>query len=78
MLFTTAARVLASLMVILATFRLGMGFYAAATDNQAFVTRYIGSGTSGDAIDSGFMVLAAGLALGVVTDISRSVRRKGE
>ncbi|WP_019995613.1 hypothetical protein [Aureimonas ureilytica] len=75
MLFTKAGRVLAWLLFISGAYRFGMGLYAAITDNQAFVARYIGSRTSGEAIDRGGMLLAAAITLGILTDISRSLQR---
>ena len=75
MFFTAVGRVLASLMVFFGASRFGFGFYAAYTEDQAFAARYVGSASPGEAIDRGLLMLAAGIAFGVLTDISRSLRR---
>lgn len=75
MLFTKVGRVFAAVAVFFGCWRIAMGLAAGFTNNQALITRYVGSGTSGEVVDSGFMLLAAGVAFGVLTDISRSLRK---
>ncbi|MGQ4274968.1 hypothetical protein [Terrihabitans sp. B22-R8] len=73
MFFTSIGRVLAYILFALGAMRTGMGLYVAINGTAADVQRYIGSGTTGEAIDQGLMYLMAGVVLGVITEISRSV-----
>jgi hypothetical protein len=45
---------------------------------QKAAQRYLGSATTGEAIDQGLMLVVFGIAIGILTDISRSVMAKSE
>ena len=79
MLFTSLGKLLAWLTLGLGSLRTGMGLFVASYDDPeryAFaVTRYLGSVSSGESIDRGIYLIAVGVALGVITDISSSVAK---
>lgn len=74
MFFTSIGRVVAYLMVVLGALRVLMGVMVASTGDVESA-RYLGSATTGEAIDRGLIAIGLGISLGVFTDISRSVRR---
>jgi len=75
MIFTTIARIIAWLMSLFGALLAAMGFYLAFSSMpRAAVSNYIGSQTTGEVIDKGVLIFAVGIALGVLTDISKSVR----
>lgn len=78
MFFTKLARVIAWVFVILGGFRAVLAFTIAFTNNQALAPRYLGSSSTGEAIDKGLLYFLIGVAVGVVADISRSVAAKTE
>lgn len=69
---------IAWLAVALGGLRVALGFGLAIGGDQAAAHRYIGSGTTGDAINEGMLLLALGIALGILTDISRSVAGRSD
>ena len=73
--------VVAWLALIFGVMRAGMGFFVASGDDaqsRAFMTaRYLGSTTSGEAIDQGLMVALFGLVLGILVKIGRSLSHRG-
>lgn len=74
MLFTTLGRIVATLTLLLGIMRVALGFVVAwSADPAAAGARYLGSSTSGEAIDRGLMTILVALALGVLTDISRNL-----
>lgn len=47
-----------------------------ATEDKAFwASRYLGSKNTGEVIDQALMVAACAIALGILVEISRAVRR---
>lgn len=76
MTFSTMGRVLAFLMIVFAVLRVTMGFIVASIGTPEAAARYLGSRSSGGAIDQGLILLALGIVVGVLTDISRSVRKQ--
>jgi hypothetical protein len=75
MIFTRLGQLIAWLAVLFGTLRAGMGFSIASSENyQALATRYLGTST-GEAINQGLMMFVFGIALGILTDISRSLQR---
>jgi len=81
MIFTLLGKVIAWLALIVGSLRVGMGFWIASIDDPvryAFaVKRYLGSvSSSGEAIDRGMYTVLFGIALGVLTEISTSVRKR--
>lgn len=79
MIFTKAGRVISVIAVIFGMLRIVLGISAAnSSDPNAFAARYIGSVTSGEAIDQGIEYLLFGVVLGVLTDISKAVGRNNE
>ena len=77
MFFTKAGQVIAWLAVVFGGLRIALGF-GLAGGNPAAAQRYLGSATTGDAIDQGLMLVVFGIAIGILTDISRSVAAKSE
>jgi hypothetical protein len=78
MFFTKLGRVLAWLAFVGGAVRLAMGFLVASSGNHAALApRYLGSSTSGEAIDQGIMVLVFGVALGILVEISRTLQSRG-
>lgn len=81
MFFTKFGRVIAWLMFVLATFRIAMGFsiatFSSSAEQMAFFTkRYLGSGTTGQAIDQGGEWLLIAVALGILVEISTALGKK--
>jgi len=76
MFFTKAGRVVAWLTIILGGMRIALALLVLQTGDPSLVPRYLGSGTTGQAIDQGLYVLIFGIVVGVLTDISRSVSRE--
>lgn len=72
--------VVAWLALILGVMRAGMGLFVASGDDaesRAFMAaRYLGSATSGEAIDQGLKVALFGLVLGILVKIGRSLSRR--
>lgn len=77
MIFTKVGRVIAWLAVAFGGLRIALGFGLAGGSAEA-AQRYLGSATTGEAIDQGLMLVVFGIAIGILTDISRSVMAKSE
>ena len=76
MFFTRVGRIIAYLALVLGVLRTAMGFVGASTsDYQAFAQRYLGTETTGEAINQGMIMILIAVVVGVLTDISRSVER---
>ena len=74
MLFTVLGRAAATLMLLFAIFRIAAGLTVAMSDNPAaLAARYLGSSTSGQAIDGGIELIFYALVLGTITEISRNM-----
>jgi hypothetical protein len=78
----TLGSVIAWLALVLGVLRAAMGLFVASLDDPtsraAAASRYLGSATSGEAIDQGIMVFLFGLVLGILVKIGRSLsERKG-
>lgn len=74
MLFTVMGRAAATLILLFAIFRIVAGVTAATSDDPvATAARYLGSSTSGQAIDSGIELIFYALVLGTLTEISRTL-----
>ena len=71
--------VISKLAMIMGAIRFCVGFWIASMEDpetRAFATaRYLGSGTSGDAIDQGIYVFLFGLILGLLAKIAKSTAR---
>lgn len=80
MIFTRAGRVLAWLLAAFGTLHAALGFIIASMDDPAEQSRaaleYLGRGTTGEAIDQGLYVAFIGVALGILAEISTSLRRR--
>lgn len=75
MLFTTLGRIAATLIFLFGVSRIVIGFSVAGSEELAAnAARYLGSSTTGEAIDGGFLMILIALSLGVLTDISRNVQ----
>ena len=71
MIFVWLSRVLAAALIALGALKIGLGTYVARSfpdpaDYEAATRRYIGSGTTGDAIDEGIMFCGVGVLLGLL------------
>ncbi|MER8368039.1 hypothetical protein [Mesorhizobium sp. M1378] len=77
MFFTKLGRVIAWLLVILGGFRAVLAFAIATTD-QTMGPRYLGSSSTGHAIDMSLLCVLIGVAVGMMAEISRSVAAKTE
>lgn len=75
MFFTKLARIVATLALVFGLLRVLMGGYVALIEpkeaRDAAAARYIGSKSSGQAIDQGIYVILIAVALGTLTDIAR-------
>jgi amino acid permease len=76
MFFTKAGRVVAWLAIIFGCLRIALALFVVQSGDPNLVPRYLGSGTTGQAINHGFYVLIFGIVIGVLTDISRSVAKE--
>ena len=76
MIFTKLGGVVAWLALVFGTIRVAMGFLIALSENREALSKlYLGSKTTGQAIDGGVMMLLFGIGLGILVEISRSVHR---
>ncbi|WP_285294494.1 hypothetical protein [Aureimonas altamirensis] len=66
---------MAALLLVWSVIRTGLAITIAFSQNEELGRRYLGSMTTGEAIDSGFKVMAASIVLGILCEISRAVRR---
>ena len=70
------------LALIFGALRVGIGFFVASIDDPAArvaaASRYLGSATSGEAIDQGIKVVLFGLVLGILVKIGRSMSKSKE
>ena len=74
MFFTYFGVLVAVFAFILGVLQIAMGFDLATTGlPQAEIRQYLGSKTTGQAIDRGLLYILFSIVLGVLTDISRSV-----
>lgn len=78
MFFTKVGRVIAWLLVVAGGLRAALGFAVAFSGNQALAPFYLGTDTSGEAINRGLLVLLIGVSVGMVAEISRSLAAKSE
>ena len=77
MFFTMAGRIVAWLACVFGALQVIGGVYLAQFDNfRDLAMRYLGTPTTGKAIDQGVMLLVFGIGIGILTDISRSVKTR--
>lgn len=81
--FVWLGRIAAWGLVIFGALRVAMGLWVAtAFEDQATfeaaTARYIGSGTTGDAIDRGVMMIGAGILFGLLAKIAAEVSYQEE
>ena len=75
MLFTVLGRAAATLILLFGIFRIVAGVTVAmSNDPMAAAARYLGSSTSGQAIDSGIEMIFYALVLGTLAEISRNLK----
>ena len=78
-MFLRLGTIIAWLALIFGALRLGAGLYVASNDDaevrSVLAERYLGSTSSGEAIDQGLMVIVFSIALGILVKIGRSVGR---
>ena len=76
MFFTYLGVLVAVLAFILGVLQIAMGFdLTTANLPDAEIRQYLGSKTTGQAIDRGFLYILFSIVLGVLTDISRSIAK---
>ena len=80
MIFVWIGRLFASALILFGLLRIAMGYYVASGfpdqhDYEAASRRYLGSGTSGEAIDQGLTYLALGLAAAFLVRLIAKRRR---
>ena len=76
MFFIRLGTVVAWVALIIGLMQFGLGFYVAsqgAADRAAMAARYLGSGSTGAAINQGLFVFMIGLALGILATIGAKV-----
>jgi len=78
----TLGSIVAWLAIVLGVLRTAMGFIVATIDDPtsraAAASHYLGSVTSGEAIDQGIKVFLFGLVLGILVKIGRSLPERKE
>lgn len=75
MFFTQVGRIVAWLAFVFGALRVGLAIHIGMSDNyHAMAKRYLGTSNPGEAIDKGSLMLVFGICLGILTEISRSVR----
>lgn len=77
MFFTGAGRVVAWLAIIFGGMRIALALFVVQSGDPSLVPRYLGTDTTGQAIDQGLYAVIFGVVFGVLTDISRSVASNG-
>lgn len=74
--------IVAWLALIMGVLRAAIGLFVASIDDPASraaaASRYLGSATSGEAIDQGIKVFLFGLVLGILVKIGRSLSERKE
>jgi hypothetical protein len=80
MFFTRVGVVVAWLALLLGASRFAMGMLVAFKLYPAEfeASRYLGSTTPGEAVNQGLLVLLIAIALGILTEISRSLRKNAD
>lgn len=78
MFFTKVGQVIAWGMVILGGLRAGVVFAVASSGTPELARHYLGSSSTGEAIDAGLAAVFLGISLGIATEISTSLRTKWE
>jgi len=80
MIFLWLGNLLAWGLLIFGTFRLGAGFFVASADDPevraSMAARYLGSASSGEAIDQGALVIVVAIAFGILVKIARSLSQR--
>ena len=78
MLFTRLGMIAAWIVMIYGVGFLGLGLYVAFGPRTADfdASKYLGTLTSGQAMDQGAVLILCAIALGVLAEISRSVRSR--
>lgn len=78
-MFLRLGSIIASLALMFGTFKIGLGFFVGSVDDAearaGMAARYLGSASSGEAIDQGVTVFVFGVILGILVEIGRSVSR---
>lgn len=71
--FTMLGRIVAWLLLVFGCLRVALAVAVVSTTGESTYERYLGSSTTGEAIDGGLLYIVLGIALGVIAEISRSV-----
>ena len=80
MFFTKVGRILAWILLVMGVARAGMGYYVASVDDSVERAKatadYLVSGTSGQAIDKGLLLVLVAIALGILSEIGTATHRR--
>lgn len=79
MFYTRVGSFFAAAIFVLAIFQIVIGIGLATSENSPeAIARLLGTRTTGQAIDRGIYGVILGVGLGILTEISKNVRRDGE
>lgn len=78
MFFTKAGIIVGWVVFVLGVMRVVMGIAIAYLGDQSLAPEYLGSRTTGQAINQGQWAILVGIGLGILAEISRSVASKDE
>lgn len=78
MVITKIGSVIAWVLLVLGAFRVTLGFLVAfgADDNEAASRALFAAANTGEAINEGTLAIIAGVALGILAEISKSVAQR--
>ena len=79
MFYTKIAKFISAIILLLGIFRIAMGIVVVTSETPKLAAaRYLGSGTSGEAIDKGFLYIFIAITLGVLVEISITLQKKND
>ena len=79
MFYTKIARVISAIILFLGISRILMGIFVITSETPKLAAaRLLGTHTSGEAIDKGFLYILIAVTLGVLVEISISVQKKSQ
>ncbi|OOG73862.1 hypothetical protein B0E45_06105 [Sinorhizobium sp. A49] len=80
MFFIRIGNVVAWVALIFGALRVAIGVFVASADDPEtrarMAARYLGSSTSGEAIDQGILVMVFAIAFGILVKIARSLSKR--
>ncbi len=77
MFFAKLSRIIAYLLLVAGSLRLLLGVIGASSvDHQAFARRYLGTTTTGEAIDGSLKLIAIGIVFGIFWEVCNLLKHK--